>query len=47
MAVVNIPRPEDQSASQTLISEAAALVAGRWRDFPPDFLAALYDRARA
>ena len=45
MAVVNIPRPEDQGASQTLISEAAALVAGRWREFPPDFFSALYERA--
>ncbi len=45
MAVQNIPRPEDKAASQTLIGEAAALVAARWRDFPPDFFAALYGRA--
>ena len=45
MAVVNIPRPEDRGASQTLISEAAALVARRWREFPPDFFSALYERA--
>jgi glutamate dehydrogenase len=45
MAVQNIPRPPDEGASQTLIAEAAALAAGRWRDFPPDFFAALYGRA--
>ena len=45
MAVQNIPRPTDEGASQTLIAEATALAAGRWRDFPPDFFAALYGRA--
>ena len=45
MAVQNIPRPTEEGASQTLIAEAAALAAGRWRDFPPDFFAALYGRA--
>jgi len=45
MAVQNIPPPPDEGASQTLIAEAAALAAGRWRDFPPDFFAALYGRA--
>ena len=45
MAVQNIPRPADEGASQTLIAEATALAAGRWRDFPPDFFAALYGRA--
>jgi glutamate dehydrogenase len=45
MAVQNIPRPQDRAANQTLIGEAAALVAGRWRDFPPDFFDALFGRA--
>ena len=45
MAVQNIPRPADEGASRPLIVEAAALAAGRWRDFPPDFFAALYGRA--
>ncbi len=45
MAVQNIPRPAEEGASQTLIAEATALAAGRWRDFPPDFFAALYGRA--
>jgi len=42
MAVQNIPRAEDEHAGQLLLEAAAALIAGRWRDFPPDFLAALY-----
>src|ERR1700733_2317298 len=45
MAVQNIPRPADEGTSRPLITEAAALAAGRWRDFPPDFFAALYGRA--
>ncbi len=45
MAVQNIPRPADEGASQPLIAEAAALAAGRWRDFPSDFFAALYGHA--
>jgi glutamate dehydrogenase len=45
MAVQNIPRPEDDATGQTLVEAATTLIAGRWRDFPPDFLAALYDRA--
>ncbi len=45
MAVQNIPRPTNEGASQTLIAEATALATGRWRDFPPDFFAALYGRA--
>ena len=45
MAVQNIPRQEDDAASETLVGAANALIAGRWRDFPPDFLAGLYGQA--
>jgi glutamate dehydrogenase len=44
MAVQNIPGPEDHGISQTLIGAADALIAGRWRDFPPNFLTELYGR---
>ena len=45
MAVQNIPRPEDDAAAQTLIETAAALLAGRRRDIPSDFLAELFGHA--
>jgi len=45
MAVQNIPRSEADGQRLTLIGAAAALVAGRWRNFPPDFFADLYARA--
>ena len=45
MAVQNIPRPEDDAAAETLIETAAALLAGRRRDIPPDFLAELFGHA--
>jgi glutamate dehydrogenase len=47
MAVQSIPRPEDERTDQTLLGAAAALIAGRWRDFPPDFLTELYSRTAA
>jgi glutamate dehydrogenase len=45
MAVQNIPRPDDDSAGATRVSAAAALLAGRRRDIPRDFLAELYGHA--
>ena len=45
MAVQNIPRPEGDPAGQTLIGAAAAILAGRRRDIPQDFLAELYGHA--
>ncbi len=42
MDAQSIPRPEDDSVSQTLLGETASLLAGRWRDLSPDFLTALY-----
>jgi len=45
MAVQNIPRIEDDSASQTLLGAADAILAGRRRDIPRDFLRELYAHA--
>jgi len=45
MNVQDIPRPEDDAAAQTLIETAAALLAERRRDIPPDFLAKLFGHA--
>ncbi len=45
MAAQNIPRPEDDRTSQLLIRAAAAMLAGRRRDIPQDFLADLYGHA--
>ncbi|MGD0418596.1 MAG: NAD-glutamate dehydrogenase [Xanthobacteraceae bacterium] len=42
MDAQSIPRPEHDAASQTLLDEAASLLARRWRDLSPDFLPALY-----
>jgi glutamate dehydrogenase len=47
MAVQNIPRPEDDGESQTLLGAVASLLAGRWREMSPDFVAELYGHAAA
>ncbi|MDR3422342.1 MAG: NAD-glutamate dehydrogenase [Xanthobacteraceae bacterium] len=41
MDVPSVP-PEENAASQTLLGQAASLLAGRWRDLSPDFLTELY-----
>jgi glutamate dehydrogenase len=50
MAVQNIPRPSEEEEAggrrlKALFDDANALIAGRWREFPPHFLAELYGRA--
>jgi glutamate dehydrogenase len=45
MNVQDIPRPEDDAAAQTLIETAAALLAERRRDIPPDFLIEMFGHA--
>src|ERR1700728_733362 len=45
MAVQNIPSAEHDSVNQPLVGTAVELIAGRWREFPPDFLTELYRRA--
>ena len=49
MAVQNIPRSGEEEAGdrrlRALFDAANALIAGRWREFPPHFLTELYGRA--
>ncbi len=45
MAVQNIPRPHENPSKETLVGAATAVLAGRRRDIPLDFLAELYGRA--
>ncbi len=46
MNIQDIPRSEDaDSTSQALLEAAAALLAGRRRDIPPDFLREMFGRA--
>jgi glutamate dehydrogenase len=45
MAVQNIPRPEADDTTHTVIEAAAALLAGRRRDIPQDFVVDLYGHA--
>ena len=45
MAVQNIPRPQDDQARESLAAAAAAVLAGRRRDIPRDFVVELYARA--
>ena len=47
MAVQNIPRPQDDQARESLAAAAAAILAGRRRDIPRDFVVELYARAAA
>jgi len=50
MAVQNIPPPDEGRSGRSahmLLEAAAELIAGRWRDFPPNFLADLYGRTAA
>jgi glutamate dehydrogenase len=47
MAVQNIPRPQDDQARESLAAAAAAVLAGRRRDIPRDFVVELYARAAA
>ena len=45
MAVQNIPRPQDDQARESLAAAAAAVLAGRRRDIPREFVLELYARA--
>ena len=47
MAVQNIPRPHEDPPKETLVDAATAMLAGRRRDIPLDFLTELYGRAVA
>ena len=47
MAVQNIPRPHEDPSKETLVDAATAVLAGRRRDIPLDFLTELYGRAVA
>ena len=44
MAVQNIPRPQDDQARESLAAAAAAVLAGRRRDIPREFVLELYAR---
>ncbi len=45
MNVQDIPRPDGNAAARSLVEAAAALLVGRRRDIPPDFLAEMFARA--